>query len=75
MARISTYPIDTTPKLTDKVVGTEVEEETNATMNYLLSDVLTLGVNQYDVKLKSPNGSVYKLDISNAGVITSTLVP
>ena len=74
MARISTYAADTAPSLTDKVIGSEMTNE-GVTKNYILSDILTLGVNQHDVQLKSPNGSVYKLSISNAGVISSTLVP
>ena len=42
MARISTYPIDSTPKVEDYVIGTEVEN-LDVTKNYRISDILALG--------------------------------
>jgi hypothetical protein len=42
MAKISTYATDGTPSLADKVIGTEVENS-NATKNYTISDILSLG--------------------------------
>jgi len=41
MARISTYPIDTTVALTDTLLGTD-EANAKATKNYAISDVLGL---------------------------------
>ena len=41
MARISTYPIDATPSIEDKVIGTEVNNE-NETKNYTIGDILSL---------------------------------
>ncbi len=45
MAKISTYPIDGTPSLSDKVIGTEVANN-NETKNYLLSDIFNLFLSQ-----------------------------
>lgn len=42
MAKISTYATDGTPSLADKVIGTEVDNN-NATKNYTISDILSLG--------------------------------
>jgi hypothetical protein len=42
MARISSYPIDATPTLSDKVVGSDVNDF-NATKNYTIGDILSLG--------------------------------
>lgn len=41
MAKISTYAIDGTPSLSDKVIGTDVSDS-NITKNYLLSDIYNL---------------------------------
>jgi hypothetical protein len=41
MARISSYPIDATPTLSDKVVGSDVND-LNATKNYTIGDILSL---------------------------------
>ena len=41
MAKISTYPIDTTPTLTDKVIGTDVNDS-NITKNYTIGNILGL---------------------------------
>ena len=41
MARISSYPIDATPTLSDKVVGSDVNDF-NATKNYTIGDILSL---------------------------------
>lgn len=46
MAKISTYAIDGTPSLSDKVIGTEVANN-NETKNYLISDILGLGSTLY----------------------------
>ena len=43
MAKIATYPIDSTPTLNDKVIGTNVDDE-NITLNYKISDICGLGV-------------------------------
>lgn len=42
MAKISTYATDGNPSLADKVIGTEVDNS-NATKNYTISDILSLG--------------------------------
>ena len=41
MARISTYSVDNTPSLDDKLIGTDVNNS-SATKNYLISDILAL---------------------------------
>ena len=41
MARIKTYPIDLIPTITDKVVGSDVDES-SATKNYRIGDILSL---------------------------------
>lgn len=41
MARIKTYPIDLVPTLTDKVVGSDVDES-SATKNYTIGSILSL---------------------------------
>ena len=38
MAKISTYPIDATPTLEDKVIGTDVNDS-NKTKNYTIQDI------------------------------------
>jgi len=45
MAKISTYAVDGTPSLGDKVIGTDVSDS-NITKNYLLGDVFNLFVSQ-----------------------------
>jgi hypothetical protein len=42
MGKISTYAIDGTPSLNDKVIGTDVNDN-NITKNYTISDILSLG--------------------------------
>jgi|TARA_R110000782_G_scaffold7841_1_gene25982 hypothetical protein len=42
MARISTYPIDSTPTVEDYLIGTEVDN-LDVTKNYRISDILALG--------------------------------
>lgn len=71
MARISTYPIDSAPALTDKLVGTEVDNSDN-TKNYLISDIIALGCTTGCVKLISPDLSVWTLTISDLGVISAS---
>jgi hypothetical protein len=71
MAKISTYPIDTTPTLTDKLVGTEADNS-DVTKNYLISDIIALGCEAGCVKLISPDRSVWTLTISDVGVITAS---
>ena len=41
MAKISTYPIDATPTLGDKVIGTDVNDS-NITKNYTIESILSL---------------------------------
>lgn len=41
MAKISTYPVDSTPSLSDKLIGTDAEDS-NETKNYPLSDIASL---------------------------------
>lgn len=41
MAKISTYPIDATPQLDDKVIGTDVNDN-NITKNYTIGDIISL---------------------------------
>ena len=41
MAKISTYIIDSTPQLTDKVIGTDVNDN-DITKNYLIQDIVDL---------------------------------
>ena len=41
MAKISTYAIDATPTLADKVIGTDVNDS-NITKNYTLGDIIDL---------------------------------
>ncbi len=41
MAKISTYAIDASPQLNDKVIGTDVNDE-NKTKNYTIGDILGL---------------------------------
>ena len=41
MAKISTYPIDATPQLNDKVIGTDVNDN-NITKNYTIGDIIGL---------------------------------
>jgi hypothetical protein len=45
MAKISTYAIDGTPSLSDKLIGTEVGSN-NETKNYLISDLASLITSQ-----------------------------
>jgi hypothetical protein len=42
MGKISQYLVDSTPQLSDKVIGTDVSDN-NVTKNYLISDILELG--------------------------------
>tara|TARA_A100001391_G_scaffold151040_4_gene108597 strand:+ start:8561 stop:10837 length:2277 start_codon:yes stop_codon:yes gene_type:complete len=41
MAKISTYVIDSTPQLNDKVIGTDVNDN-NITKNYTIGDIISL---------------------------------
>ena len=41
MAKISTYAIDSTPQLNDKVIGTDVNDN-NITKNYTIGDIISL---------------------------------
>ena len=43
MAKISTYTVNSTPTLSDKVIGTDVNSA-DETKNFLVSDILALGV-------------------------------
>lgn len=41
MAKISSYPVDSSVSLSDKLIGTDAENS-NETKNYLISDILSL---------------------------------
>ena len=67
MAKISTYIIDSTPQLTDKVIGTDVTDN-NITKNYLIGDIVAL--------VPSPTLSPTKMfygDAASLAAETSTL--
>jgi len=63
MAKISTYAIDGTPSLNDKVIGTDVNDN-NITKNYTISDILSLG---------EANGLQEVLDIGNTSTTPFTI--
>lgn len=46
MGKISQYIVDSSPALSDKVIGTDVGDN-NVTKNYLISDILSLGSNYF----------------------------
>lgn len=50
MAKISTYPIDGTPSLSDKLIGTEVGSN-NETKNYTISSIASLLISQINATL------------------------
>ena len=58
MAKIKTYAIDATPSLTDKVIGTEVNNS-NATKNYLISDILGLQVATIAILMPSGTSGIF----------------
>ena len=47
MARISTYPVDKNITGTDILLGTDATGGTNATKNFLISDLSLIVVNDY----------------------------
>ena len=61
MAKISSYPVDGTPDLADKLIGTDVNDS-NITKNYTISDILSLPL---------PNVPVYA---DNAAALLGGLV-
>ena len=63
MGKISTYAIDGTPSLNDKVIGTDVNDN-NITKNYTISDILSLG---------ATNGLQEVLDIGNTSTTPFTI--
>ena len=67
MARISTYAIDATPTLDDKVIGTDVNDF-NITKNYLLGDIMALSPTNSLTSTKMFYGSA-----ANIPVETDTL--
>ena len=60
MARISTYAIDATPTLDDKVIGTDVNDF-NITKNYLLGDIMALSPSNSLTSTKMFYGSAANL--------------
>jgi hypothetical protein len=57
MSKISTYPLDTTITLDDKVIGSD-SENSNATKNYLLSDIVSLFSSESLVPYTGATGDV-----------------
>ena len=84
MAKISQYAIDSTPSLSDKLIGTDVNDS-NITKNYLISDLIglvnlsgyvTLGTAQTITGQKTFTQPVTILDIPEAAPgINNVLVP
>lgn len=73
MGKISTYPIDATPQLTDKVIGTEVNNS-QVTRNYLLSDVFNLFISQGGGGGYVPyTGAIHNVDLGSYGLIGNFL--
>ena len=73
MARIRKYPIDATPTISDKLIGTDVDNE-DITMNYTIGAILDLARAATSVQLTSPNGSVYQLVVSNSGTLSTVAI-
>lgn len=73
MSKIGDYPTDSSPLPDDKLIGTN-EDSNDATKNYSIQSILDLGRDQGDLRLISPNGTVWQLEISNVGVISATEV-
>ena len=69
MARISTYPIDSTPSVEDMVIGTEVDN-LDVTKNYRIGDLLALGGNGTVTDIALSDGSVTGTSITISGVFT-----
>ena len=53
MPKISTYAIDATPTVNDKVVGTEVGND-NATKNYTIGGIIALGGSKVTISVEPP---------------------
>jgi len=53
MPKISTYAIDATPTVNDKVVGTEVGSN-NATKNYTVGGIIALGGSKVTISASPP---------------------
>ena len=73
MARIRKYPIDATPTISDKLIGTDVDNE-DITMNYTIGDILNLAPAATSVQLTSPNGTVYQLVVDNSGNLSTVAI-
>ena len=67
MAKISTYPQATPPAGTDLLIGTDVTDS-NATKNFKISDVLSLGSQSYStVGTETGNPLAYTFVVGDAG--------
>ena len=73
MARIRKYPIDATPTISDKLIGTDVDNE-DITMNYTIGDTIGLVPVTKTVQLTSANGNVYQLVVSNSGTLSTVAI-
>lgn len=73
MARIRKYPIDATPTISDKLIGTDVDNE-DITMNYTIGAILDLAPAATSVQLTSANGNVYNLVVSNSGTLSTVAI-
>ena len=73
MARIRKYPIDATPTISDKLIGTDVDNE-DITMNYTIGAILNLAPAATSVQLTSPNGTVYQLVVDNSGTLSTVAI-
>ena len=69
MARISTYPIDSTPSVEDMVIGTEVDN-LDVTKNYRIGDLLALGGNGTVTDIRLGDGDREGTAITISGVFT-----
>ena len=70
MARINEYETDSSPSMSDKVIGTEVGLE-NDTKNYTIQSIADLIVDAGVLKLIAPNGTVYLLKVDDAGALST----
>jgi len=66
MAKISTYIIDSTPSLTDKLIGSDAQDA-SSTKNYLISDVIGLTPTPtLQEVLVAGNGTTVDINLSGA---------
>ena len=73
MAKISTYPLDQTPSLLDKVIGTD-EDGSGVTSNYLISDIVGLTpASTLDEVLSAGNTSAQDITLSGVSTFSDTL--